>query len=86
MATEQLKKPNSDVDVAVYIFLARTVSIIMADWERKISCKVLAEKVFELELKINEVEKISRSIYVHFVRQRQLFYIFYASDTLNYQK
>lgn len=81
-----LKKPNSKADVAHYIFFAR-IAVLLAKNQRKIEVKEFAEKVFELELKIDGNTLTTQSLILkRFITGRQLYYMTYASDILQFAK
>lgn len=90
MATKHVVQQNDDLkieadSVALYIFLARIVNL-MAFADHKKSAKELPKKVYKLELTIGCADKDIESIYDLFVQERQVYYTYYATDTLGYAK
>lgn len=83
--TNQLKKPNSEADAVLYIFLDRCLNILIFR-NRKADTKVLAKKTFELEMKIGEGNILSRYVYDVFLRERERFYVAFATDAIGYEK
>lgn len=68
-----------------YVFHARCVNLL-AFQGRQTEAKELSQKVFELERKIGNLDTAPKFLYDQFIRERQLFYIFYAISALEYQK
>lgn len=85
-ATNQLKKSLGQSEVAVlYIFLVRIANFLV-DRKRRLDTKTLPRKIFELEQKIVDADTTETFIYNIYLRERERFYVSFATETLKYQE
>lgn len=76
---------NNDVDAIRYIFITRAANYL-ASRNRTANVEGLFKKIVELEARIGYAETMPSFIQQQVLREKQLFYIFYSNDFVDYNK